>query len=52
MSELTSLTLSEARTRLAKKEFSAVELAQAHVAAIDHAELVDVLGRYGRLRAE
>ncbi len=25
---------------------------RAHVAAIDHAELVDVLGRYGRLRTE
>jgi len=34
MSELTSLTLAAARDGLAKKDFSAVELADAHVASI------------------
>ena len=37
MSELTSLTLSEAREHLRTKEFSAVELADAHLAAMERA---------------
>ncbi len=37
MSELTSLTLTEACAGLAKKQFSALELADAHLAAIDRA---------------
>ncbi len=37
MSELTSLTLTEARDGLTKKSFSAAELAQAHLGAIEKA---------------
>ena len=37
MTELTSLTLAQARAGLAKKQFSAVELADAHLAAIEGA---------------
>ena len=37
MTDLTSLTLSEARDRLRKREFSAAELADAHLAAIEAA---------------
>ena len=37
MTELTSLTLAEARAGLAKKQFSATELADAHLAAIGRA---------------
>src|SRR5271169_6616648 len=37
MSELTSLTLAQARDALRKKEFSATELADAHLAAIEKA---------------
>ena len=37
MTELTSLTLAEARAGLAKKQFSAAELADAHLAAIERA---------------
>jgi aspartyl-tRNA(Asn)/glutamyl-tRNA(Gln) amidotransferase subunit A len=37
VSELTALTLAEAREGLSKKSFSAVELAQAHAAAIERA---------------
>ena len=35
MSELTSLTIAAARDKLAKKEFSALELAEAHLAAME-----------------
>src|SRR5665213_1972329 len=41
MSELTSLTLAAARDGLAKKDFSAVELADAHVAAIEKARALN-----------
>jgi aspartyl-tRNA(Asn)/glutamyl-tRNA(Gln) amidotransferase subunit A len=41
VTDLTSLTLSEARTGLATKEFSAAELAQAHVAAIAKARALN-----------
>jgi len=37
MTQLTSLTLAEARAGLAKKQFSAVELADAHLAAMERA---------------
>ena len=37
MSELTTLTLAEARAGLASQQFSAVELAEAHLAAIERA---------------
>jgi aspartyl-tRNA(Asn)/glutamyl-tRNA(Gln) amidotransferase subunit A len=37
MTELTSLTLAEARAGLAKRQFSAAELADAHLAAIERA---------------
>jgi aspartyl-tRNA(Asn)/glutamyl-tRNA(Gln) amidotransferase subunit A len=42
MTELTSLTLADARDRLRKKEFSAVELAQAHLAAMEKARVLNV----------
>jgi aspartyl-tRNA(Asn)/glutamyl-tRNA(Gln) amidotransferase subunit A len=41
VSELTALTLAEARDGLAKKNFSAVELAQAHHAAIEKARALN-----------
>ena len=41
MSDLTSLSLTEARDGLAKKEFSAGELAQAHIAAIERARALN-----------
>ena len=41
MSELTSLTLADARDGLKKKTFSAVELAQAHVTAIENARALN-----------
>ena len=41
MSELTALTLAEARDGLAKKSFSAAELARAHVAAIEQARALN-----------
>jgi aspartyl-tRNA(Asn)/glutamyl-tRNA(Gln) amidotransferase subunit A len=41
MTELTSLTLADARDRLRKKEFSAVELAQAHLAAMQKARALN-----------
>jgi len=41
VSELTSLTLAEARDGLAKKSFSAAELAQAHLAAIEKARALN-----------
>jgi aspartyl-tRNA(Asn)/glutamyl-tRNA(Gln) amidotransferase subunit A len=37
MTDLTSLTLADARDRLRKREFSAAELAQAHLAAMERA---------------
>jgi aspartyl-tRNA(Asn)/glutamyl-tRNA(Gln) amidotransferase subunit A len=37
MSELTSLTLAEARDRLRRREFSSVELADAHLVAMEKA---------------
>src|SRR6185295_76824 len=37
MNELTSLTLAEARDRLRRREFSSVELADAHLAAMEKA---------------
>ncbi|MGH6684224.1 MAG: Asp-tRNA(Asn)/Glu-tRNA(Gln) amidotransferase subunit GatA, partial [Pseudolabrys sp.] len=41
MSDLNSLTLAEARDGLKKKSFSAVELADAHVAAIEKARALN-----------
>ncbi|HVO92605.1 MAG TPA: Asp-tRNA(Asn)/Glu-tRNA(Gln) amidotransferase subunit GatA [Terriglobales bacterium] len=41
MTELTSLTLAEARAGLAKRQFSAVELADAHLAAMERARLLN-----------
>ena len=41
MTELTSLTLADARDRLRKKEFSAVELAQAHLATMEKARALN-----------
>jgi aspartyl-tRNA(Asn)/glutamyl-tRNA(Gln) amidotransferase subunit A len=41
MSDLTSLTLTEARAGLAKKQFSAAELADAHLAAIERARALN-----------
>ena len=38
MSELTNLTIAEARDKLSKKETSAVELTEAHIAAIEAAK--------------
>jgi aspartyl-tRNA(Asn)/glutamyl-tRNA(Gln) amidotransferase subunit A len=41
MTELTSLTLAEARAGLAKRQFSAVELADAHLGAMERARLLN-----------
>ncbi len=41
MSELTALTLADARDRLAKKDITAVELAQAHLAAMEKARALN-----------
>ena len=41
MSDLTSLTLAEARGRLRKREFSATELTQAHLAAMERARALN-----------
>src|SRR5271155_3456624 len=41
MSELTSLTLAQARDALRKKEFSALELADAHLLAIEKARALN-----------
>ena len=41
MSDLTALTLAEARDGLRKKSFSAVELAQAHIAAMETARALN-----------
>jgi aspartyl-tRNA(Asn)/glutamyl-tRNA(Gln) amidotransferase subunit A len=41
MSDLTSLTLTEARAGLAKKQFSAAELADAHLTAIERARALN-----------
>jgi aspartyl-tRNA(Asn)/glutamyl-tRNA(Gln) amidotransferase subunit A len=42
MNDLTSLTLAQARDALRKKEFSAIELADAHLAAIEKARALNV----------
>ncbi len=41
MTDLTDLTLADARSGLAEKKFSAVELAQAHVEAIEKARALN-----------
>jgi aspartyl-tRNA(Asn)/glutamyl-tRNA(Gln) amidotransferase subunit A len=41
MTELTSLTLADARERLRRREFSAIELAQAHLAAMEKARALN-----------
>ena len=41
MTELTSLTLADARDRLRRREFSAIELAQAHLAAMEKARALN-----------
>ncbi len=41
MTDLTTLTLAEARAALAKKEFTAVELADAHLSAIERARALN-----------
>ncbi len=41
MTDLTALTLAEARDRLRKREFSAAELAQAHLAAMEKARALN-----------
>jgi aspartyl-tRNA(Asn)/glutamyl-tRNA(Gln) amidotransferase subunit A len=41
MTDLTSLTLADARDRLRKKEFSAAELVQAHLAAMERARALN-----------
>ena len=41
MTDLTTLTIAEARTALAAKEFTAVELADAHLAAIERARALN-----------
>ena len=53
MAELTSLTIAEARAALAKKEFSALELADAHLSAIERARTLNafVLETPDRARA-
>ena len=53
MTDLTSLTLADARDRLRRREFSAVELADAHLAAIEMARALNayVLETPARARA-
>jgi aspartyl-tRNA(Asn)/glutamyl-tRNA(Gln) amidotransferase subunit A len=41
MTDLTSLTLADARDRLRKREFSATELTQAHIAAMERARALN-----------
>ena len=41
MTELTSLTIAEARDGLAKKDFTAAELADAHLAAMEKARALN-----------
>ena len=41
MTDLTSLTLTQAREALRKKEFSATELAEAHIAAVERARALN-----------
>jgi aspartyl-tRNA(Asn)/glutamyl-tRNA(Gln) amidotransferase subunit A len=43
MTDLTSLTLAQAREALRKKEFSATELAEAHLAAVEQARALNAL---------
>jgi aspartyl-tRNA(Asn)/glutamyl-tRNA(Gln) amidotransferase subunit A len=52
VSELTALTLAEARDGLAKKNFSAVDLAQAHLAAIEKARALNAYVQETAERAE
>ena len=49
MTDLTSLSLAQARDALRRKEFSATELADAHLAAIEKARALNafVLGNTG-----
>jgi aspartyl-tRNA(Asn)/glutamyl-tRNA(Gln) amidotransferase subunit A len=53
MTDLTALTLAEARTRLRKKDISSVELTEAHLAAIERARALNayVLETPDRARA-
>src|SRR5262245_32946370 len=44
MSELTSLTIAEARENLRAKKFYATELAQAHIAALAQAPVLNAYG--------
>ena len=44
MSDLNSLNLAEARDGLKKKDFSAVELADAHLAAMEKARALNAFG--------
>ncbi len=41
MTELTSLTLAQARDALRRREFSATELTDTHIAAIEHARALN-----------
>ncbi len=41
MIDLTGLTLAEARDRLRRRDFSAIELAEAHIAAIEQARMLN-----------
>ena len=53
MSDLTALTLADARDRLRRREFSAAELADAHLAAMEQARALNayVLETPDRARA-
>src|SRR5947209_20324730 len=53
MTDLTALTLADARDRLRRREFSATELADAHIAAIEKARVLNayVLETPDRARA-
>ena len=44
MTELTSFTLAQARDALRRKEFSATELTDAHLAAIEQARALNAFG--------
>ena len=45
MTDLTSLTLAEARDRLAKKDITAAELTNAHIAAVEAARELNAFVR-------
>src|SRR3974390_1695289 len=51
MTDLTSLTLAQAREALRKKEFSATELAEAHLAAVEQARALNAFVRQAPERA-